>query len=58
MKLQDALDDFLGQLDADGRSPDTRRQYEGQVRLFAQWLREIGAGDDVQALDHQTVARL
>ena len=57
MKLQDALDAFLLQLDADGRSPHTRRQYERHVRLFAQWLREVGAGDDVAAIDHQTVAR-
>lgn len=57
MKLQDALDAFLLQLDADGRSIHTRRQYERHIRLFGDWLRDAGASDDVTAIDHQTIAR-
>ena len=40
MQVQTALDRFLVQLEADGRSPHTIRQYRRHVRLLAAWLDE------------------
>ena len=57
MTLDDALDRFLTQLRADGRSVHTRRQYRRHVRLFAAWWRDVGAGGDVGAVSHEDVAR-
>lgn len=57
MKLQDALSDYITQCAADGRSVHTRRQYERHVRLFGEWLHDVGASDEIAAVDHKTVAR-
>jgi site-specific recombinase XerD len=38
MRLHDLLDRYLVQLEADGRSVHTRRQYERHVRLLGAWL--------------------
>lgn len=57
MKLQDALSDYLTQCAADGRSIHTRKQYQRHVELFAEWLRNVSASDEIAAVDHKTVAR-
>ena len=44
MRLLDALDLCLVQLEADGRSVHTRRQYERHVRLLASLGLETGDG--------------
>ena len=58
MKIDEALEKFLLQLQADGRSNHTRRQYARHVRLFADWARDVGAcGDDIEQVDHEIVAK-
>lgn len=56
MQLQDALDRFLVQLNADGRSLHTRRQYQRHVRLFARWLADEGRAPTIGDVDHETIA--
>ncbi len=53
MKLQAALDLFLVQLEADGRSPHTRNQYQRHVRAFIAWL---APRDDVADVGHEDIA--
>lgn len=57
MRLQDALDRFVVQLEADGRSPHTIAQYRRHVSLLARWLAQEGHSDDVDALGHELIAR-
>jgi site-specific recombinase XerC len=57
MKFQDALSDYLTQAAADGRSVHTQKQYARHTQLFVQWLRDVGASDEIAAVDHKTVAR-
>ena len=57
MKLQDALADYLLQLDADGRSPHTRDQYERHVRLFADWATTAGHDGEIETVDEKLIAR-
>ena len=49
MHLENALERFMLQLEADGRSPHTVGQYRRHVRMFAAWLANVGhsgsAGD-------------
>ncbi len=52
MNLQAALDQFLIQLQADGRSTHTVAQYRRYVREFQDWW----AGDDVGAIGHRDIA--
>ncbi|MCC7171374.1 MAG: tyrosine-type recombinase/integrase [Planctomycetes bacterium] len=54
MRLQDALDHFVLQLEADGRSPHTIGNYRRHVALLARWL---GATDDLDEVTPQTLAR-
>lgn len=56
MEIEDALARFQTQLDADGRSPHTRRQYQRHVRLLSRWLRDTGRSTGVRDLTHETVA--
>jgi integrase/recombinase XerC len=56
MNLQDALDRFLVQLEADGRSPHTIAQYRRHVSAFAAWLQQGGPGRHVAAIGHEDVA--
>ena len=56
MQIQDALDLFVGQLEADGRSPHTIDQYRRHVRALAAWLAHTGRSGDLAALGHQDVA--
>jgi len=56
MQIQAALDLFVGQLEADGRSSHTIGQYRRHVRALAAWLASSGRSDDLSALRHQDVA--
>ena len=42
MKILDALERFVIQLEADGRSPHTVRQYQRHVRALAAWVGRFG----------------
>ena len=42
MHIEAALERFLTQLEADGRSVHTRMQYARHARLFAHWARQVG----------------
>lgn len=58
MQVQEALEKFLVQLSADGRSQHTIKQYRRHVLLFATWARDVGAcGDEIEKLDHDSVAK-
>ncbi len=57
MLLEDALARFLLQLQADGRSPHTVRQYQRHVRVLARWVADVGHGGEIGALGHEDVAR-
>ncbi|MBI1850306.1 MAG: tyrosine-type recombinase/integrase [Planctomycetes bacterium] len=56
MRLTDALDRFLVQLDADGRSIHTRRQYERHVGLLDHWLDSTDHAHSIERVNHETVA--
>jgi len=56
MHILDALDRYLIQIQADGRSPHTRGQYERHIRLLAAWISEEGRSTEVKDVDHETVA--
>ncbi|MCA9319154.1 MAG: site-specific integrase, partial [Planctomycetes bacterium] len=57
LTIQDALDRFLVQLDADGRSPHTIGQYRRHVRLFSHWAATDAPGCVLADIDEQSVAR-
>jgi integrase/recombinase XerC len=57
VNLQDALQAFLLQLDADGRSPHTIGQYRRHVTAMINWLASAGSGIDVDDLKPDVVAR-
>ncbi len=53
MQIEDALDAFVRQLEADGRSDHTIGQYQRHVRLFSRWLGDRDLGE----VEHEDVAR-
>jgi site-specific recombinase XerC len=58
MRIEEALEKFTTQLEADGRSIHTRRQYRRHIRLFANWARDVGqCGEEIEKLGHEDVAR-
>ena len=57
MRLATALQQYLVQLDADGRSVHTRHQCARHIRRLETWLAGEGFADDVTAIDHETLAR-
>ena len=57
MLVDDALQSFLAQLRADGRSKHTLGQYNRHIRAFAIWAREAGVGASLGAIDHEDLAR-
>jgi site-specific recombinase XerC len=57
MTIVEALDRFLVQLEADGRSGHTTRQYARHVRALARWLAAEGIPLDVGVITHEDVAR-
>jgi site-specific recombinase XerC len=57
MRIEEALERFLVQLQADGRSPHTIGQYRRHVRLLARWARDVGPRcDRIEDLDHEAIA--
>lgn len=57
MQLQEALQAFLLQLEADGRSLHTIRQYRRHGLALANWLAMAGASTDVADLTPELLAR-
>ncbi len=57
MTIDDGLARFLVQLDADGRSPHTIKQYERHVHLLAGWWRDVGTGGPIDGISHEDIAR-
>ena len=47
MKIQEALDRYLVQPRADGRSEHTQSQYRGHVTLLGAWLRNSSRPDSL-----------
>lgn len=56
MRLQEALDRFVVQLEADGRSRHTIEQYQRHIGLLARWLAQERHSDDVDELGHERIA--
>ena len=56
MEIEEALERYQVQLEADGRSVHTRRQYARHGRLLARWLRESGGSTDVRLISHEDIA--
>jgi len=56
MQIDQALEKFLNQLDADGRSIHTRAQYQRHIRLLARWVASDGRSCEVEDLDHEDLA--
>ena len=56
MQLHDALDRFLVQLEADGRSPHTIGQYRRHVTAFGAWLPHGGARRAITTIGHEDLA--
>ena len=52
MTFQDALERFLLQIRADGRSEHTIKQYTRHLRLLDRWWAAEGLADDVGAITH------
>ena len=52
MQVQEALERFVVQLRADGRSEHTIRQYQRHVRLLAKWL----GSTEIERVDHESLA--
>jgi site-specific recombinase XerC len=57
MDIKDALQRYLTQLKADGRSIHTALQYERHVTLLAAWLVGRGHSGAVEDIDHETLAQ-
>jgi site-specific recombinase XerD len=57
MHLQDALDRYLAQLAADGRSPHTVASVRRHVGLLVRWAAGGSAPTDIARLSHEDVAR-
>ena len=55
MLTQDALAQFLAQLEADGRSPHTMAQYRRHVRLLAQWASDGAHSGHVEDFSREDV---
>lgn len=56
MHIEAALDSYVMQLRADGRSEHTIKQYQRHIRLLARWLAEEGRDLKVETLDHEVLA--
>jgi integrase/recombinase XerC len=58
MTIDEALERFLVQLAADGRSEHTIGQYRRHIRTLARWARDVRPRRDrVADLDHEAIAR-
>lgn len=57
MRIEDALDRFLLQLEADGRSAHSIRQYRRHVHQFAAWAAQGATVAEVECVRHENLAR-
>ena len=57
MHLRDALERYLVQLQADGRSIHTRKQAARQVRALARWLEGDGHSGELGMVTEEDLAR-
>ena len=57
MKIGTAIDKFLLQIRADGRSTHTVAQYRRHTQLFAIWLAQDGHSGEISKIDHEVVAQ-
>jgi integrase/recombinase XerC len=57
MKILEALDRYLTQIAADGRSPHTAGQYRRHITLLATWLEGHHFTGNVEDIDHETLAQ-
>jgi len=57
MQIEVALDRYIQQLVADGRSPHTIGQYQRHVGLLGRWLTEHAHRSEIEEIDHEMVAR-
>jgi len=57
MKIKEALAMFITQLEANGRSLHTVKQYVRHIRLFSRWAHEDRLCDDVSLITHEDIAR-
>jgi site-specific recombinase XerD len=57
MQLNDAIDAFQLQLEADGRSIRTRKQYARHLRLLGSWLAANGIQPELDAITTSVIAR-
>jgi len=56
VQIVDGLAKFEVQLEADGRSPHTTRQYRRHVRLLAFWARDVGHSGVLTEISHEDIA--
>ena len=56
MNLQEASAAFQAQLEADGRSPHTRKQYRRHAAAPGRWLARTRRSTDLAQLDHRDLA--
>ena len=57
MRIEDALDRYLLQLQADGRSEHTVDQYRRHLRLLTHWAASEGLSGELGDIDHEVLAR-
>lgn len=57
MQIEESLERFEVQLEADGRSPHTIAQYRRHVRSFAHWSAQVGHSGEITEVTHGEVAR-
>ena len=57
MSIDDALERFLLQLEADGRSPHTIAQYRRHIRVLSRWLVQEERAGDIGDIIHEDIAR-
>ena len=57
MTITEALEKFLLQLEADGRSPHTIGQYRRHIRTLARWCRDVRHCGRVSRISHEDLAR-
>src|SRR5882672_8140593 len=56
MQIEHALERYLTQLRADGRSESTAGQYRRHIALLGRWLHKHVRCDAVEEIDHETLA--
>ena len=57
MRIEEGLDAYALQLEADGRSEHTIGQVRRHVGALGRWASGVGLCGDVESLGHQDVAR-